>query len=152
MSVLTKQFNLLRSIGGDADGRIVFKLAGTQPGHKMTRYESVEVRVTLMIPFTFNGHELVSVVEGDEIDTTMRTVTNITELSELLSRLRVTALGKALYKATQDIPQQMKDVRGTVSNRKIKKKVRATLRRFEAWNLAMNFDRRTTKEKKEASL
>jgi hypothetical protein len=140
MNVLTKHFGLLRDVGGEADGRIIFKLTESQPNHNMTRYEWIEARVTLMIPYTFNGHDLISVVEGEQQNSTMRTVASITELYALLSHLRMAALGKALHKATLDIPQQMRDIRGTVSNRKVKKKVRATLRKFDGWNLAQNVE------------
>ena len=141
MSLLTKHFNNLRSIGGEADGRVIFKLAGTQPGQDMIRYESIEAKITLIIPFTFNGHDLISVVEAGEIETTMKTVRNISELYALLCQLRRAALGKALQKAMIDIPKQMKDIRGTVSNRKTKKKVRATLNKFGVWGLAVLYDR-----------
>jgi hypothetical protein len=132
-------WKMLRGIGGEVDSRIRLKFSPDQPGHNMQRYESIESEVTLLVPFTFNGHNLFAVETAVEMSTTMRTVSKRSELDVIIRDLRRMAYGRALVMCAESIPKLMAEVRGTVSNRKKLKKARATLNRFGAWNSMLLF-------------
>lgn len=151
MTILNRYFVPLRAMGGEADSRVVLELAKVQPGTALTRYSSIKCSVVLLIPFTFCGRDLTSVVEGTSNSEIQRTVTGIHELNQCLSTMRVQAFQDAVAQAVQDIPGIMFEVRQTVSARKILKKIRATMNRFDAWKVLNSHQQVITIKLKETS-
>ena len=130
-----QQFEKLAAMGGEVDSRVILSHTPVQPGHGMQRYDRITAKVVLLIPFTFSGHELCAAVEGEDISTTMRTVARRYELNVIIRDLRRNAFAKAILDASEEIPRMMKGVRPTVSNKKMLRKTRATLNKFDSWGL-----------------
>ena len=135
MSALAVHFKCLREVGGEGECTIVCKPSKDQPYKHMTRYEDIKATVSLIIPVKFVNQDLLCDVTGVSKIPNMQSIGTPGEFNTLIDTLSKEAFGNAVVMATTEIPKQLKKLRPSVSNRKIKQRTKAAMKRFNSWHL-----------------